>query len=512
MRYDPDSPHRVIPASELAGFVDDDDASRHQRIEQIKHQLETDEGRISADLVTGAMRVAEVVLFMAVSAVVYSIYLADYTTGKLLAYSPLVGASAGLLTIFLHFLRLYSVPALLRPVKSVPKLAAAIFAVFSVIVSLVFFSKVGETYSRVWLGSWMLASLGAATVFRFAVSRKIQSLTAQGRLNRRAVIVGGGETAARLIEALEGSRNSDVSIVGVFDDRNDARSPCMVAGYPKLGTIDQLEEFARTVRIELLLITLPVQAESRLLELARKLWILPVDIRLSANSQRFRYRPRAYSYIGNVPFLDIFDRPLGDWDSIIKTISDKLIASVALLVTSPIMLLIAAAIKLESRGPVLFKQSRYGFNNELIKVYKFRSMYADNCDADAVKLVSKGDPRVTRIGRLIRKASLDELPQLFNVLQGGLSLVGPRPHATQAKADNALYQEAVEGYYARHRVKPGITGWAQVNGWRGETDTVEKIQRRVEHDLFYIENWSLLLDLYILLRTPFALVNTDQAY
>lgn len=512
MRFDPDSPHRVIPASELAGFVDDDNDARHRRIQQIKHQLETGDGRISADLVAGAVRAAEVVLFMIVPVVVYAIYLAEYTTERLLTYAPLVVASAGLLSIFLHILGLYSIPALLQPVKTVPKMTTALLAVFSIIVTMVFFSKVGVAYSRVWLGSWMLASLGTATIFRFAVSRIVQRWTAQGRLNRRAVIVGGGETAAQLIEALEGSKRNDVSIVGVFDDRNDARSPCMVAGYPKLGTIDQLEEFARTVRIELLLITLPMQAESRLLELARKLWILPVDIRLSANSQKFRYRPRAYSYIGNVPFLDIFDRPLDDWDTVIKSISDKLIASVALLVTSPIMLLIAAAIKLESSGPVLFKQRRYGFNNELIEVYKFRSMFADKCDADAVKLVSKGDPRVTRVGRLIRMASLDELPQLFNVLQGGLSLVGPRPHATQAKADNALYQEAVESYYARHRVKPGITGWAQINGWRGETDTVEKIQRRVEHDLYYIENRSLLLDLYILLRTPFALVNTDQAY
>jgi lipopolysaccharide/colanic/teichoic acid biosynthesis glycosyltransferase len=178
-----------------------------------------------------------------------------------------------------------------------------------------------------------------------------------------------------------------------------------------------------------------------------------------------------------------------------------------------VFLATAIAVKLESRGPVLFRQKRYGFNNELIEVFKFRSMHVDQCDAAAVKLVTKGDPRVTRVGRFIRKTSIDELPQLLNVvLKGGLSLVGPRPHALQAKADNRLYDQVVDGYFARHKVKPGITGWAQVNGWRGETDTEEKIQRRVEHDLYYIENWSVFFDLYILAVTPFALLKSDNAY
>ena len=512
MRNDPDNPHRTIPTSELEGFISDADVTRNGIIEHSKQRL-NDKGRqISADLVAGSMRAAEAVLLVTMSAVAYALYLGANTADMLMVYAPLVIAASGLLSVFLHSAKLYSLPALLKPVKAVPKLTAALAAVFSVIVTFVFFSKIGDNYSRVWLGSWMLSSLGAATILRFAVSRTVQRWTAEGRLNRRALIVGGGDTAARLIKKLEDSNNSEVSIVGIFDDRDEERSPGMVAGYPKLGTIDQLEQFARTMRIDLLLITLPLQAESRLIELARKLWILPVDIRLSANSQILRYSPRAYSYIGGVPFLDIFDRPLGDWQLMIKTLTDKVLASIALLFVSPIMLLVATAIKLESPGAVLFKQKRYGFNNELVEVYKFRSMYTDRCDVNAAELVTRGDTRVTRVGRFIRATSLDELPQLFNVLQGNLSLVGPRPHATQAKANNALYQEAVESYYARHRVKPGMTGWAQVNGWRGETDTVEKIQKRVEHDLYYIENWSLTLDLYILMRTPFALLNTDQAY
>jgi exopolysaccharide biosynthesis polyprenyl glycosylphosphotransferase len=196
-----------------------------------------------------------------------------------------------------------------------------------------------------------------------------------------------------------------------------------------------------------------------------------------------------------------------------KWLFDKIVGTVMLIMLAPVMALTALTIKLDSRGPILFKQKRYGFNNDLIEVYKFRSMRVEDSDATAAKLVTKGDPRVTRVGRFIRKTSLDELPQLFNVVfNGNLSLVGPRPHAVNAKAEARRYDEAVDGYFARHRVKPGLTGWAQINGWRGETDTHEKIQNRVEHDLYYIENWSVLFDLYILLRTPFALLNTESAY
>ena len=208
------------------------------------------------------------------------------------------------------------------------------------------------------------------------------------------------------------------------------------------------------------------------------------------------------------PFLDIADKPIADWNYVAKWLLDRILGSLILLLALPVMAMIAIAIKLDSRGPVLFKQKRYGFNNEVIEVYKFRSMYTDQTDQKAVKQVTRDDPRVTRVGRFIRKTSLDELPQLFNVVfRGTLSLVGPRPHAVEGRmATSQLFEQVVDGYFARHRVKPGITGWAQVNGLRGETDTEEKIQRRVEYDFYYIENWSVLFDLYILLITPIALV------
>jgi Undecaprenyl-phosphate glucose phosphotransferase len=282
---------------------------------------------------------------------------------------------------------------------------------------------------------------------------------------------------------------------------------------PKLGSVDDVVEFARKTRVDLVIFSLPIAAEGRILHMLKKLWVLPLDIRLSAHSNKLRFRPRSYSYIGTVPVLDVFDRPIADWDIVMKWLFDKIIGTAALIALSPVMLLIALAIKLDSKGPVLFKQRRHGFNNELVEVYKFRSLYTEFTDHNARKQVSKDDPRVTRVGRLIRKTSLDELPQLFNVVfTGNLSLVGPRPHAINAKAAEHFYDEAVDGYFARHKVKPGITGWAQVNGWRGETDSQEKIQRRVEHDLYYIENWSLMFDAYILLRTPLAVLGMQNAY
>jgi Undecaprenyl-phosphate glucose phosphotransferase len=312
---------------------------------------------------------------------------------------------------------------------------------------------------------------------------------------------------------LRRQKDIGVDINGLFDDRGDERSSVDCAGERKLGTVDDLVEFGRRTRVDLVIFSLPISAESRLLQMLKKLWVLPVDIRLAAHANKLRFRPRSYSFIGNVPVLDVFDRPIADWDVVMKWLFDKIIGGLMLLLTLPLMAIIAIAIKLDSRGPVLFKQKRYGFNNDLIEVYKFRSLHADVADMNADRQVTKNDPRVTRVGRIIRKASLDELPQLFNVVfKGNLSLVGPRPHAMHAKAEARLYDEAVDGYFARHRVKPGITGWAQINGWRGETDTHDKIQKRVEHDLYYIENWSVPLDLYILARTPIALLKTENAY
>jgi Undecaprenyl-phosphate glucose phosphotransferase len=376
-----------------------------------------------------------------------------------------------------------------------------------------FFAQLGAIFSRVWLAGYFGVGLFALIGFRLFLFSIIQMWTRAGRLDRRTVVVGGGDAGESLIHALDAQKSTDLKLIGLFDDRGEDRSPVVCAGQQKLGSVDDLVEFARKTRVDLVIFSLPISAETRILQMLKKLWVLPVDIRLSAHSNKLKFRPRSYSYIGSVPVLDVFDKPIADWDVVMKILFDKLVGGILLMLAAPIMAAVALAIKLDSRGPVFFRQKRYGFNNELIEVFKFRSMYVEQSDATAAKLVTKDDPRVTKVGRFIRKTSLDELPQLINVVfKGNLSLVGPRPHALHAKAEDRLYDEAVDGYFARHRVKPGITGWAQINGWRGETDTHEKLQRRVEHDLYYIENWSVLFDLYILLMTPFALLKTENAY
>ena len=408
---------------------------------------------------------------------------------------------------------LYTIALFRTRIEQLGRSGAIWTMMFLIAAVVAFFVRPSGDFSRVWAASWFVTVLFLLYAGRLVICSLVRRWTRQGRLVRRTIIVGGGAAGENLIHALEVQDNSDLDIRGVFDDRGEERSPSNVAGLPKLGTVDDLVEFARRTRIDLLLVSLPITAEERVLQMVRKLWVLPVDLRLAAHTSKLRFRPRAYSYIGNVPTLDVLDRPLRDWNFVAKWLFDHIVGGILLLCALPVLAICAIAIKLDSRGPVFFKQKRYGFNNELIEVYKLRSMYVDQADEKAVKLVTKDDPRVTRIGRFLRKTSLDELPQLINVaIKGNLSLVGPRPHALHAKAANQLYDEVVDGYFARHRVKPGITGWAQINGWRGETDTSEKIQRRVEHDLYYIENWSVFFDAYILARTPFALLKTENAY
>ena len=470
------------------------------------------EAAFSPIVLAGLVRVIEVALVAVVGFAVYVCYVVP-AHGFAWHYFAAILGIALLAMLAFQVADIYQVQAFRGHEKQYMRLASAWSVVFLIAISASFFAKAGDQFSRAWLGSFYVLGLFALIAFRRTLFLLVRRWTREGRLDRRTVVVGADGNGELLIRSLTAQRDSDVRLVGVFDDRGDDRSLPSCAGVPKLGTVDDLVAFARHTRVDLVIFSLPISAESRILQMLKKLWVLPVDIRLSAHTNKLHYRPRSYSYVGNVPVFDIFDKPIADWDVVMKWLFDKIVGSLALICAAPIMLLVAIAIKLDSKGPVLFKQKRYGFNNELIEIYKFRSMYADQADATASKLVTQDDSRVTRVGRFIRKTSLDELPQLFNVVfAGNLSLVGPRPHALHAKAENRLYDEAVDGYFARHRVKPGITGWAQIHGWRGETDSQEKIQRRVEHDLYYIENWSLLLDLYILAQTPFALIRTENAY
>ncbi len=466
---------------------------------------------VSPNLITGFVRIGEFLGLLAIALGVFFYYL----DGRDALMAQHLGAAlfGSILSVsFIQAIDGYQASSLRNFITQFSKAVSGFTVALLALVVIGFVSKTSAEFSRLWFGSWFIGGAIFLAFYRGAISLYIKRIMSDGRLERRAVIVGGGEPAAELIRSLEAQHDTDIRICGIFDDRDDTRSPPVVAGYPKLGTIPELVEFGRMARINMLIVSLPLSAEKRVLQLLKKLWVLPVDIRLSAHTNKLRFRPRSYSYEGSLPFLDVFEKPIADWDAISKRAFDIFFSLVAIIMLAPVMLGTMIAIRWESKGPVLFRQRRYGFNNEVIEVLKFRSMYHEMSDPDAKRAVTKGDPRVTRVGRIIRKTSIDELPQLFNVLRGDLSLVGPRPHAVNAHTENKLWDEVVDGYFARHKVKPGVTGWAQVNGWRGEVDNPEKIRQRVNHDLYYIENWSLMLDFYILVITPFKLLNTDNAY
>lgn len=465
----------------------------------------------SPAIVTGTMRLFEFAglwITGILVALIYVMPLGDFG----LSYIVVSFLIAGLAVLLLQISDTYQLQALRSPLRTTPKILAAWVIVFATMALLAFFLKTGANFSRVWFGAVFLAGGAYLLVGRNLAAMAIKRWARDGTMERRAVIVGGGGPAEQLIRALEQQPDNDIRICGIFDDRDDNRSPPIVAGYPKLGTISELVEFSRLARIDVLIITLPLTAEMRVLELLKKLWVLPVDIRLATHSNELRFRPRTYSQIGSVQMLDIMDRPINNWDSVAKRCFDILFSVAGIVLFSPIMLMTAVAIKLTSKGPILFVQKRHGFNNEIINVYKFRSMYIDQSDPTARRAVTKNDPRVTPVGRFIRRTSIDELPQFFNALKGDLSLVGPRPHAVMAQSEDRFFTEVVDGYFARHRVKPGITGWAQINGWRGQVDNDEKIEQRIAYDLYYIENWSLLFDFKILFLTPLRLMNTENAY
>lgn len=425
-------------------------------------------------------------------------------------YIPTMLGAVLLANILFNLARTHRIRSYRTIFEQIGRVLACWTLVFFALMTTAFLLKVSDQVSRVWLVTWYGFGAVLLVTFRMSLKALVKSWTEDGRLKRRTVIVGGGPDAEQLINTILNGSSNDVELLGLFDDRLDERSPASVAGCPKLGKVPELIEFARQTHLDLVIVSMPLSAEKRVLAMLKRLWVLPVDIRLSAHMSQLRFTRSAYSYIGNVAMFDMVDRPISDWNLVFKWIFDRVVSVLALVLLSPLMIATAIAIKLDSKGPVLFKQKRHGFNNELIEIYKFRSMYTAQGDAAASKLVTKDDPRVTKVGRFIRKTSIDELPQLFNVLRGQISIVGPRPHALEAKAANTLYHEAVDGYFARHRVQPGITGWAQIHGWRGETDTLDKIMQRVNHDLYYIENWSPLLDIYILFMTPFSLFSRNE--
>jgi len=381
----------------------------------------------------------------------------------------------------------------------------------SVLTTLGFATRVVQNYSRIWTMLFALLCFAALAVVRIGVGLTIDYWTRTGRLTRAIAVVGAGELGQQVIAKIQSANDAQIEIAGIFDDRL-TRVPAEVAGCPVMGTTDDLVARVRQSLVDEVIIALPLRAEARIGELVAKLRPLPVDLRLSLDPIAGVFPMRGISETASVRMIEILDRPLKHWSGVAKWIEDKILGAVLLALTAPLMALVAIAIRLDSKGPAFFVQERFGFNNNVIRVFKFRTMREGETDASGANRTVPGDARVTRVGRILRRLSVDELPQLLNVMLGEMSLVGPRPHVMAMRAGDRLYHEAVSEYFLRHRVRPGMTGWAQVHGLRGEIDTPRRARERVEYDLWYIDNWSIWLDLKILFMTAIVVLRRQNAY
>ncbi|ESQ83938.1 hypothetical protein AEAC466_11455 [Asticcacaulis sp. AC466] len=347
---------------------------------------------------------------------------------------------------------------------------------------------------------WAMVSLCFFMLLHLLWWSLIDRWRRQGKLIPSIVIVGATRHAEKLVEAAIAERH--VNILGIFDDRL-ARNPSAIAGVPVLGDVQSLLSHKITPYVDQIVVALDTSAKARVKSTVEKLRSLPNEVSLfiDVDMDSPTARQAAWSRVADIPLARVSGISEDDRRAMLKRAQDLIIGTLALFIFAPLMLVVAALIKLDSPGPVFFRQRRHGFNNEAIMVWKFRSMYTHLTDHTAAQQVTKGDPRVTRIGRFIRKTSIDELPQLFNVLAGEMSLVGPRPHAIGMKTGPDESARLVAEYAWRHRMKPGVTGWAAIKGSRGPLDNADDVRRRIALDVEYIERHSLWFDLYIMAMT-----------
>jgi putative colanic acid biosynthesis UDP-glucose lipid carrier transferase len=380
----------------------------------------------------------------------------------------------------------------------------------AIVVLLVFLGWASHTLSvfdpRVML-AWALATPAAL----FAAHRAMpviwpRVLAAEG-LHKTAVIAGANELGRKLALRLRENPLLGTRFAGYFDDRAPGRLQNIIPR-ENLGSLTALADYARANPVDVIYIALPMASQPRILKLLEDLRDTTASIYFVPDIFVSDLIQGRVDSIGGLPVVAVCESPFYGFNGIVKRISDFLSALAILMLISPLMIAIAAGVKLSSPGPVLFKQRRYGLDGKRIVVYKFRSMTVAE-DGDVVRQATRNDSRVTRFGAFLRRTSLDELPQFINVLQGRMSVVGPRPHAV---AHNEMYRKLIRGYMIRHKVKPGVTGLAQVNGFRGETETVEKMKARIDYDLAYLRNWSLLLDLRIILKTLVVVLQRQNAY
>lgn len=375
------------------------------------------------------------------------------------------------------------------------QLGAIWFIVVVCMLAFGFMFKVSANFSRVVIVVWMFVTPGAMFLLRFVLRKALRYAREQGRNARTVAFAGVGRATKKMAEHIAQMPSLGLNVIGVFDDRTPDR--LVLGSVPLKGDLQALLECAKSGQIDIVYITLPMHAERRIIQIIEELADTTVSVYLVPDLFIFSIYKARWATVGGMPVVSTFESPFSGTESWLKRAEDVLLASLILLLISPLMLLIAIGVKFSSPGNVIFKQRRYGLKGEIVEVWKFRSMTV--CDDGALVVqAKKNDARVTRLGAFLRRTSLDELPQFLNVLQGTMSIVGPRPHAV---AHNEEYRKLIRGYMLRHKVKPGITGLAQVNGWRGETDTLDKMKKRVEYDLEYIQNWSLWLDFAIIFKT-----------
>ncbi len=412
-----------------------------------------------------------------------------------------------------YYAGLYRTGAIMRPVQRSNDIIMAVITVILFLFSIIVLLGLTSEYNIYSIFVFSLICIVTIVGVRTLSVPILRVLSARKIIGSTLVILMGGEQGRRFINRLEKINPLFINVAGVFvkdEISSDIGASKCFEGLPVLGNFITLLEYARDQKIDDVVIALPWNADRAFIEIIEKLKEMPVNVYLSTDliGYDLSFEP-VFGDLQQLPILEVIKKPISGWGLIIKSAEDIIFSAIIIIITAPLLIIIAMLIKLDSPGPVFFMQRRLGFNNKEFLIYKFRSMYHSDTDEKIVRQAVKGDPRVTRVGRFIRSTSLDELPQLFNVLNGSMSLVGPRPHAI---SHNLEYGQKIRGYFARHRVKPGITGWAQVNGYRGETDAIEKMERRIQYDIYYTDNWSLLFDIKIIIMTLFIVIFSKNAY
>jgi putative colanic acid biosynthesis UDP-glucose lipid carrier transferase len=461
--------------------------------------------RFAADartLFLAALRALDMGVVCAGALLAYWVYLGGHNPQRSEKLQLVIGCLIA--ANLLHFAQVYSIESLRKRLSHVQRLASAWTLTMLAVVASVYFTHSAGEISRGWILLWAMFGFCGLIVVRIAGWKWLGAALSQERFLLKVAVVGEDRAADFLAQHLERSSSGDSRVVGVF---NLSEAPIGAPeGARRRPGISDLLRLARRERIDEIAISMPCPESDKLGAALAKLSTIPINVKLCTHIAMGEGPERMGLLL---PPVAVLERPLAGWPMLVKRCMDVTISGLLLIFFAPLLVMIAVLVKLDSPGPVLFRQQRFGFNQNRFIVYKFRTMRVAASREDDVAQARRNDPRVTRIGRFLRRSSLDELPQLLNVLAGTMSLVGPRPHAV---AHDEHYAKLIDGYLARHRVKPGITGWAQVNGFRGETDTTEKMARRVEYDLYYIDHWSPFFDLYILARTAFVGFRGDNAY